>query len=395
MEPVILTKSQARKIILHAAGLSKRAQFGKGKEAVYKVIDHLGYVQIDTNYVVERAHHHAIAARVPGYRTEWLGELQADAKIYEFWTRDSGFMPMHEFRFSIPIHESFLVKWKSLPQVEVTLMNKILDRISREGPLTAKDFENDRVTKSSGWWDWRPSKVALEQLHLTGKLLTTRKNDFHKLYDLTDNIVPGSVNRNSPTAEEFARHIIFRSLKSLGIAYGNEIAWNGRLVKYPYKAELKKLVDAGEVCQVQIENLKGPLYMLPDYKKKKITLSGDAFILSPFDILNVFRRRLRDFFDFDYQVECFVPEAKRKYGYFSLPILIGDTFVARMDSKSDRKQKVLTIHNIHFESVKMTKSMTAKVSDAIQSFAKFNSCSAIVITKSNNKALLKALRENL
>ena len=395
MEPVILTKSQARKIILHAAGLSRRAQFGKGKEAVYKVIDHLGYVQVDTNYVVERAHHHALAARVPGYKTEWLGALQADAKIYEFWTRDSGFMPMHEFRFSIPIHESFLAKWKSLPQTEVNLMNRILDRISREGPLTAKDFENDRVTKSSGWWDWRPSKVALEQLHLTGKLLTTRKNDFHKLYDLTDNIVPGNVKRNIPTAKEFARHIIFRSLKSLGIAYGNEIAWNGRLVKYPYKTELKKLVDAGEICQVEIEGLKGPLYMLPDYKKKKITISGDAFILSPFDILNVFRRRLRDFFDFDYQVECFVPEPKRKYGYFSLPILIGDTFVARMDSKADRKQKVLTIHNIHFESVKMTKSMTAKVSDAIQAFAKFNGCTTIMITKSNNKAILKALRENL
>ena len=132
--------------------------------------------------------------------------------------------------------------------------------------------------------------------------------------------------------------------------------------------------------------------MLPEYKKKKITIAGDAFILSPFDILNVFRRRLRDFFDFDYQVECFVPEAKRKYGYFSLPILIGDTFVARMDSKADRKQKTLTIHNIHFEPVKMTKPMMVKVCDAIQAFARFNACTGIVITKSNNKAFLTMLR---
>jgi uncharacterized protein YcaQ len=395
MESVILTKSQARKIILHAAGLSKRAQFGKGKDAAYKVINHLGFVQVDTNYVVERAHHHAIAARVPGYKTEWLGELQADAKIYEFWTRDSGFMPMNEFRYSIPIHESFLAKWKSLPQQEVNLMNKILDRISREGPLSAKDFENDRVTKSSGWWDWRPSKVALEQLHLTGKLLTTRKRDFHKIYDLTDNIVPGNVDRTPPTSEEYARHVIFRSLKALGIAYANEIAWSGRLVKYPFKPELKKLAESGEVCQVEIDGLKGPLYMLPDYKKKKIIIADDAFVLSPFDILNVFRRRLRDFFDFDYQVECFVPEAKRKYGYFSLPILVGDTFVARMDSKADRKENVLTIHNIHFESAKMTKALTEKVCDAIQAFAMFNGCGTIVITKANNKAMLKTLRENL
>jgi uncharacterized protein YcaQ len=395
MDPIILTKSQARKIILHAAGLSKRAQFGIGNDAAYKVIDHLGFVQVDTNYVVERAHHHAIAARVPGYKTEWLGELQGEGKIYEFWTRDSGFMPMKEFRYSIPIHESFIAKWKSLPQSEITLMKKILDRIAREGPLTAKDFENDRVTKSSGWWDWRPSKVALEQLHLTGKLLTTRKKDFHKVYDLTDNIVSANVDRTTPTSEEFAHHVIFRSLKSLGVAYANEIAWSGRLVKYPFKQELKKLVDAGKICQVQIEGLKGPLYMLPDYKTKKITIAGDAFVLSPFDILNVFRRRLRDFFDFDYQVECFVPEAKRKYGYFSLPILLGDTFVARMDSKADRKQQVLTIHNIHFEAVKITKSATSKICDAIQTFAKFNGCNTIMITKSNNKSMLKVLRENL
>jgi uncharacterized protein YcaQ len=395
MDPVILTKSQARKIILLAAGLSKRAQFGKGKEAAYKVIDHLGFVQVDTNYVVERAHHHAIAARVPGYKSQWLEELQAEGSIYEFWTRDSGFMPMHDFRFSLPIHHSFSNKWKSLPQPEINLMNRIIDRISREGPLRAKDFENDRVTRSSGWWDWRPSKVALERLHLAGKLLTTRTKEFHKLYDLTENIIPGHIDKTMPSIEEFTRHLIFRSLKALGIAYHKEIAWNGRLVKPPVKSEMKKLVDAGEVCQVEIEGLKGPLYMLPSYKKKKITIAGDAFVLSPFDMLNAYRHRLRDFFGFDYQVECFVPEAKRKYGYFSLPILVGDIFVARMDSKADRKKATLAIHNLHFEPVKMTKDTMAKVCDAIQAFAKFNECTAMTVTKSNNKVVLNTLREML
>src|SRR6478735_5118342 len=107
MKPVVLTKSQARKIILHAAGLVKRGQFGKGIEAVYNVIDQLGFIQVDTNYVVERAHHHAIATRVPGYKTDWLMDLQSDGRIYEFWTRDSGFMPMSEYRFSLPIQAFF------------------------------------------------------------------------------------------------------------------------------------------------------------------------------------------------------------------------------------------------------------------------------------------------
>ena len=109
-----LTASEARKIILHAAGLSKRAQFGKGKEAVYKLINHLGFVQIDTNYVVERAHHHTIAARVPDYKLEWLDQLQADGRIFEFWTYATGYIPMSDFRFSLPVKESFALKRKTL-----------------------------------------------------------------------------------------------------------------------------------------------------------------------------------------------------------------------------------------------------------------------------------------
>src|SRR5258705_6999572 len=231
MDRLILTPSQARKIILHAAGLTKRAQFGKGKEAVYKLIDHLGFVQIDTIYVVERAHHHAIASRVPDYNPEWLEQLQEEGRIFEFWTYAAGYLPMHDFRFSLPVKAGFLEKRKPLTQPEINLMKKILDRIAREGPLMARDFENDRVTKSSGWWDWRPSKLALERLHLEGKLATTRKGNFQKVYDLTENIIPRDTDTTMPTEEAYARHVIRRSLKALGIAYLKEIAFSTRYVK--------------------------------------------------------------------------------------------------------------------------------------------------------------------
>src|SRR5258707_8025621 len=224
MSAVILTPSQARKIILHAAGLHKRATFGKGREAVYKLIDHLGFVQLDTNYTVERAHHHAIASRVPDYKLEWLEELQADGRIFEFFTSDSGYIPMHNFRFSLPVKEGFLSSRKPLTQAEINLMNKVLDRVAREGPLMVKDFENDRMEASSGWWDWRPSKMALERLYLDGRLMATRNKDFHKVYDLPMNRIPDDVDTTMPTPEEFARHVILRSLKSLGIAYAKEMA---------------------------------------------------------------------------------------------------------------------------------------------------------------------------
>ena len=397
MDNIVLTKSRARKIILHAGGLSKRGQFGKGKEAVYKLIDHFGFVQVDTNYVVERAHHHVIGARVADYRPDWLEELQNDGRIFEFWTFASGFMPMHEFRFSLPVKEAFSKRLGQVSPTEITVMRKVLDRISREGPLRARDVENDRVTKSRGWWDWRPSKMALERLLFDGRLVTTRKKDFQKLYDIPINVIPSGVDQTMPSKEEFARHMIRRALHVFGIAYLKEIVWTVRLVKdNVVRTEIKKMVDEGEVLIVEVEGLKGtPLYMLPEYKSRKINIRGETFILSPFDILNVFRHRLRDFFDFDYQVECFVPAPNRKYGYFSLPILVGDTFIARMDSKADRKEKVFVINNLHFEDVKISNVMITELTEVLKRFAKFNQCNSMVIKKCNNKKAKATLQSLL
>jgi uncharacterized protein YcaQ len=397
VNPITLSNAQARKIILHAAGLSRPAQFGKGREAVFKLIEHLGFIQVDTNYTVERAHHHAIFSRVPDYKLEWLDDLQTDGRVFEFFTSDSGYQPMQEFRFSLPVKQAFATNRKPLTQAEINLMNKVLDRVAREGPLMVRDFENDRPEASSGWWDWRPSKVALERLFLDGRLMTTRTRDFRKVYDLPMNLIPDDVDTTMPSPEEFARHTILRILRSHGIAYTKEMVWRARFAKgHVVRQEILKLVAEGQVRTVKIEGLKtGPLYMLPDYGSKKIQLSNDPFILTPFDNLNVFRHRLRDFFDFDYQIECFVPEPKRKYGYFSLPVLIGDTFIARMDSKADRKNRELVIHNLHFEPGKLTKSTIVRLTDAIKDFATFNQCRAISIKKSNDKPAMTAIRKAL
>ncbi|MBS1976196.1 MAG: YcaQ family DNA glycosylase [Bacteroidetes bacterium] len=387
-----LSPEEARKIIIHAAGLTKHGQFGKGPEAVFKVIDHLGFLQIDTNYVVERAHHHALASRIPGYKHEWLKQLQSDGRIFEFWNYASGFIPLRYFRYSFHLKQHFLNRHKSLSQPEINLMKKILNRISIEGPLIVGDFENDRVTKSSGWWDWRPAKIALERLNLDGRLMTTRSDAFHKVYDLPDNVVWGDFDKSEPTEEEFARHVIMRSLQAHGISMMKEMVFNTRFVKPPVKTEITKLLDEGKVCRVEIRGRKTPpLYMLPSYLKKNITLAGDAFVLSPFDTINFYRHRLRDFFNFDYQIECFVPEPKRKYGYFSLPILLGDRFVARMDSKADRKTGTLIIHNLHFEPTKLTEEQMHKVTEEIRAFAKFNRCNGLKVEKCNNKSVARYL----
>jgi len=394
MEPILIAKKEARKIILHAAGLASRAQFGFGVEAVFRLIDHLGFVQLDTNYVVERAHHHVFAARVPDYQPEWLAELTAEGRIFEYFTSDAGYLPMHDLRFSLPVKESFAAQAKSYSPAELRLKKEVLERIEREGPLMVGDFDDDRLEASSGWWDWRPAKVALERLYLEGELMITRSPKFQKLYDLPLNLIPEDTDLRVPSAEEFARYIIRRTLAALGIASVKEMAWRARRVKGNLvKKQLEEMVAASEVRVVLVDGLKStPMYMLAD-QFTAIELTGEAFILSPFDILNVFRHRLKDFFDFDYQIECFVPAPKRKYGYFSLPVLLGDVFVARMDAKADRKQKVMIVHNLHFEEIKLSKEMLGKIIEALKAFVVFNGCRDIVFSRSNQQSYLSSIQK--
>lgn len=394
MEAILLTKAQARKIILNAAGLARKAQFGLGIEAVYRLVDHLGFVQLDTNYVVERAHHHVMAARIPDYQVKWLLDLCEEGRLFEYITSDAGYLPMHDFRFSLPVKEAFKLQRKPLAKPEATLMGQILERVEREGPLMVTDFENDRCEISSGWWDWRPAKVALERLYQNGDLMISRTKKFQKVYDLPRNLVPQETDLRMPTEEEYARFLILRTLGALGIASVKEMAWRARNVKGNLvKKELEKMVQEGEVKKVIIEELKGPLYILP-VREFNIDPSNEVFILSPFDILNVFRHRLKDFFNFDYQIECFVPAPKRIYGYFSLPVLAGDTFIARMDAKADRKQKILIVHNIHFEPVAIDKLIIENLIDALKAFVEFNDCNEVVFKKSNKNNYLAMIRQS-
>ena len=394
MEAITLSKADARKIILHAAGLSEYAQFGIGKEAVYRVIEKLGFVQLDTNYVVERAHHHVMAARIPGYRPEWLQELTDEGRMFEYFASDAGYIPMKDFRYSLTVKDAFTLQDKTHSNADIKLMQQVLDRVQREGPLMVGDFDDDRIEASSGWWDWRPAKVALERLYLTGKLMITRTKGFKKVYDIPMNLIPDGTDLTVPTAEQYAQYIILSTLSALGIASIKEITWRARRVKGNLvKQEIELMVAKGQLQAVIVEGVKsGVLYMRSD-QETQFELSGDAFILSPFDVLNVFRHRLRDFFEFEYQIECFVPADKRKYGYFSLPILVGDVFVARMDAKADRKKEVLMINNLHFEEVALNEFSIEKITGALKTFIHFNQCRDVVFKRSNREDYLLTIQQ--
>jgi uncharacterized protein YcaQ len=396
MEPLIISKATARAIILEAAGLARKAQFGTGIEAVVNVIKQLSFVQLDSNFVVERAHHQVMAARIPDYELSWLNDLVEEGQIFEYFSSEAGYLPIEDFKYSLVIKDAFAAQRRPLTKPELNLMKEVLDRVEREGPLMVTDFENDRPAASSGWWDWRPAKMALEWLYLDGKLMIKRTKGFKKVYDLPSNVLSDDVNTIKPTAEEFARYVIRRTLGALGIAGSKEITFRARQVRGNLvKQELAKMLAAAELRMVIVEDLKtAPLYMLPD-QQTEISCSREVFILSPFDIINVFRHRLRDFFEFDYQIECFVPAPKRRYGYFSHPILLGDTFIARMDAKADRKRKLLIIHNLHFEPVELSNHDLTKLIDALKAFVQFNQCYDIIFDKCNREPYIHIIRNGL
>lgn len=390
-----ISAKEARRLIVSATGLGKQHSFGKGKNAVYQTIDHLGYVQIDTISVVERAHHHVLATRVAGYRNDWLDKLLAERKVLEYWAHAAAYLPMEDYRFTLPIKRFFGEHRDRWPKSDKQLMQRVCDRIREEGPLMARDFEGDPARKGEGWWDWKPAKLALERLFLQGSLVTIGRKGFQKIYDLPENVIPGHVNTREPAPEEYAEYLINRSMQSLGLATESEISYLRKNIRPAVRKILRQKVESGELLQVQVAGLEHlQFFAKKSLAQETVRISPRVYILSPFDNLTIQRNRLVNFFGYDYQIECYVPEKDRKYGYFCLPLLYGDRFIGRIDAKADRKDGRLIIKNLHFENQYYRKISADEYLTAFRSYARFNGCEEIVFQKSNDVEFLGELKSS-
>lgn len=378
-----LSLSEARKIILSSQGLIKSGHFGKGLEGARQAIRHLGYVQIDTISVVERAHHHVLWSRVQDYEPQFLSQLMAEKSIFEYWSHAAAYLPMDDFRFSLPRKQLFASgqrKWFPPTSEHLKLKKSVYARIRSEGPLAARDFENARQ-KGSGWWDWKPAKKALEQLFLEGRLMVAGRKGFQKIYDLTERVLPSDVNQKIPTETEMARHLILKSIATHGLIRPDEITYQRSSLRDAVAKECEILLKEQFLTRLRVEGIERPYYGLAgDWENSlKGSLSKKIQILSPFDNQVIQRKRLKDLFGFDYTIECYVPMAKRQYGYFSLPLLRGDQFIGRIDAKADRKEKVLTVRSLHLEKGCGRKSnLWMEAQSSLSEFALFNGCSRVV-----------------
>ena len=372
-----LSIEQARKIILLSQRLPPKKQAGSAVAATLSAIEHLGYIQIDTISAVQRAHHHTLWNRTSRYTTAHLDQLLSDKQIFEYWSHAAAYLPMTDYRFSLVRKRALATgiqdHWYERDEL---LMKSVVERIESEGPLMAKDFENDG--EKGGEWESKPAKRALEYLYMQGELMVPYRVNFHKVYDLTERVLPGGTDTALPSPEEYGRFLITRYLRANGVGQASEIAYLLKNTKPLVSSVLQDMLLAGEVQQVRIGQQS--YYVMPDSLGllSKPLARRKLKILSPFDNLLIQRKRIKTLFGFDYQLECYLPASKRRYGYFSLPVVWNGRMVARMDCKAERRRSLLHIHHLALEpGLADTDAFAQALCEELRPFLQFNNCSII------------------
>ena len=298
---------------------------------VEKALCRIGHVQIDTISVVARAHHHILYNRVGRYDESLLNRLVKARRAFEYWSHAACYLPMRDYRFALPMMRGVVNgEWGWWHHGrDKRLRASVLARIRDEGPLFARDFEDPR-RKRAGWWDRKPAKRALEQLFMEGELVSIERRGFQKRYELAERFLPSSVDLREPTVEEHADHLIDITMRAHGFATLRTINYLRRdpRVRAMVRQRVSEQVRAGAL-DTRRTDAGEPLYARPGaFDRRPKRLATLAHILSPFDNLVIQRQRAADVFGFDYTIECYVPAAKRRYGYFALPLLYRDRLSA-------------------------------------------------------------------
>lgn len=343
-KPLPITTTQARQIWLRAQRLDERTPFGDGAQAVADAVAHLGYVQIDTINVIERSHHHILFSRIPSYRRADLRQAQSiDKSVFEYWTHALSYVPANDLRFFVPAmreHRREGHKW--FASVKLSDTRKVM-RLLRAGPLTIRDIEDDvLVEKEHLWQSRKPSKRALQLAFYTGAVTISARQGMLKTYELMTRHFGWDKLPRPASAREITTYLLDRALRSQGVVSLDSICHLDAPSKKPVARLIASRVRRGELVPVAIEGAgKQEHWAAPAALEPHDVPPDLVHILSPFDPLIIQRKRTNLIFGYNHLFEAYVPKAKRKLGYFALPVLAGDEIVAALDLKTDRQNKKL------------------------------------------------------
>jgi uncharacterized protein YcaQ len=351
----------ARNVMLASQGLDQSPHQAAVKADVLEAIRRMCLLQIDTINVVARSPYLVLWSRLGEYQPEWLDELLAEGALFEYWAHAMCFIPIEDYplcrrRMLDAIQNKvwpvkWAVKWS---QEHPKVMERVRTHLHQNGAVRSAEFENTSRAPG-GWWNWKEEKDALEAMLLTGEVMIARRQHFQRVYELRERILPGWDDADLPSSEELHRTLALRAVWALGIAFP---AWVPDYFRQPKTGMPKRLeILAGEelLLRVEVEGFEGSAYVHPD----RIDLINHAAcgdlepvlttLLSPFDPLVWDRDRVRELFDFDYTIECYTPAAKRRYGYFTLPILHHGQLIGRLDPKAHRAQGLFEIKALYLE----------------------------------------------
>jgi uncharacterized protein YcaQ len=376
-----LTKAQARRIWLHAQRLDAAAPFGEGPQATAAAVEHLGYVQIDTINVIERCHHHILFTRIPAYRRADLRQAQSiDKSVFEYWTHALSYVPTKDLKFFI----ADMKRHRREPRqrfnsVEPADLRKVLRLIRKDGALTIRDIDDDvLVDKDHPWASRKPSKRALQLAFYTGVLTISERNGMLKSYELmARHFGWGELSKMPPkpaSAREIHNYLLDRALRSQGVVSLDSICH----LDAPRKSAIHQLIEGRlrrhELVQVALEGAAKPEHWA---SPEVIETPGEGdpemvHILSPFDPLIIQRKRTHLFFDYEHRFEAYIPAEKRRFGYFALPVLVGDDIVAAIDLKTDRKRQRLLMQKWTWVGNRRPrKELKRRIEEELQRFERF------------------------
>jgi len=353
--PLPVTSEAARRLILDLQGLGQSHRRSLTRSELLDLIRQMGFVQVDSINMLERAHHMILSSRTTGYRPKHLTDLvEKQASLFENWTHDAAIIPSELYPYWMRRFENRrqaltdrYSQWHGPDFLKQT--DQVLSHIESQGPVLSRDLSPEERKGPGAWWNWHPSKTALEFLWRVGDLAVARREGFQKVYDLTHRVIP-EPHRESPAEHaaliDWSCH---EALKRLGFGTPGEIAgyWDHISADEAKTWCQNKL--GTEVIEASVEQIGGRprlLYARPDLES---VLAGTdpppsaLRILSPFDPVLRDRKRLKGLFGFDYRIEVFVPAPKRIFGYYVFPILEGERLIGRIDMKADRSSDYLQI----------------------------------------------------
>ncbi len=396
-----LSQAEVRGWMVAAQGLQQKPKAATTKEDVRLAIRRMHVLQIDTINVVARSPYLVLWSRLDDYNPRWLEELLAEGAIFEYWSHAACFLPIEDY----PLYRRVMLdkfwnqgRWQEWLNSHKEMVDGVLAHIRENGGGRSSDFERTDGQKG-GWWNWKEEKVALEYLFFTGDLMIAKRHNFQRIYDLRERVLPMWDDNNAPTMEKVYETFVLDTVQALGVTKPEWIADYFRLYKAQTLAALKALVERGKVKPVKVEGWKTPGYVTPETLKAIKAAKGDVpvsktTLLSPFDPVVWDRTRALELFNFDYKIEVYTPTPKRKYGYFTLPILYKNQLIGRLDPKAHRKDGIFEVKAVHFEpGVIVDDAMITDLKSALKACAEWHKTPQVVVRASNSPEVAKALSD--